>query len=262
MTGFAARLRRATMIEHREAETRGFISRLLAGQVPIAGFTQLTAQYLAIYRELEAAADLMRTNEIAAAFADPALSRVPSLKSDLAHLASRAATPEPDLAHLAPRAAPEAGLAHLASRAAAPESDLPHLNPKAATSEPGLNVTILESTERYVRHLREHCRTSPAHFIAHHYVRYLGDLSGGQLIGRALTEKYGLDRAATSFYRFDQIPDPRTYKIAYRQRLDALDLPEPELAVLASEAQLAFTLNAAVFTELGDKFPPNLAQAA
>jgi hypothetical protein len=55
MTGFAARLRRATMTEHREAETRGFISRLLAGQVPIAGFTQLTAQYLAIYRELEAA---------------------------------------------------------------------------------------------------------------------------------------------------------------------------------------------------------------
>jgi heme oxygenase (biliverdin-producing, ferredoxin) len=235
MTGFAARLRRATMIEHREAETRGFISRLLAGQVPIAGFTQLTAQYLAIYRELEAAADLMRTNEIAAAFADPALSRVPSLKSDLAHLASRAA---------------------------APESDLPHLNPKATASEPDLNVTILESTERYVRHLREHCRTSPAHFIAHHYVRYLGDLSGGQLIGRALTERYGLDRAATSFYRFDQIPDPRIYKIAYRQRLDALDLPEPQLAALASEAQLAFTLNAAVFTELGDQFPPGLAQAA
>jgi heme oxygenase (biliverdin-producing, ferredoxin) len=221
MTGFAARLRRATMTEHREAETRGFISRLLAGQVPIAGFTQLTAQYLAIYRELEAAADLMRTDETAGAFADPALSRVPSLESDLAHLTSGAVTPAPDP-----------------------------------------TVTTLGSTERYARHLREHCRTSPAHFIAHHYVRYLGDLSGGQLIGRALTEKYGLGRAATSFYRFDQIPDPRTYKIAYRHRLDALALPEPQLAALASEARLAFTLNAAIFTELGDKFPPDLAQAA
>lgn len=70
---FAARLRRATMAEHREAETRTFISRLMGGEVPLAGFAALTAQYLIIYRELEGAAERMRADGTAAAFADPAL---------------------------------------------------------------------------------------------------------------------------------------------------------------------------------------------
>ena len=216
MTGFAARIRRATMAEHRVAETRGFISRLMAGTVPPAGFAQLTAQYLAIYRELEAAADRMRADPVAGAFADPALARVPALEADLAHLYG-----------------------------------------------PGWQaaITTLPATERYADRLREHCRTSPAHFIAHHYVRYLGDLSGGQLIARTLTEKYGLGRDGTGFYRFEQIGDPRAYRTAYRERLDALDLPEEQLAVVLAEARLAFGLNSAVFTELG-RAHPDLAPAA
>ncbi|MEV6306014.1 biliverdin-producing heme oxygenase [Actinoplanes sp. NPDC051861] len=217
MTGFAARIRRATMVEHREAENRTFISRLMAGTVPVAGFAELTAQYLVIYRELEAAADAMRDDEFAAPFADPALYRVPALESDLAHLYG------PDW------------------RATVP---------------------TLASTARYAERLRAFCRTSPAHFIAHHYVRYLGDLSGGQLIGRTLAEKYGLDRSATAFYRFEGIPDARAYKTAYRQKLDALQLPEAQLAVAVAEAQLAFTCNSAIFQELGAAYPDDLISAA
>ena len=216
MSGFAARIRRATMVEHREAETRTFISRLMAGTVPPTGFAQLTAQYLVIYRELETAAGLMRDDATAGAFADPALFRVPALEADLAHLHG-----------------------------------------------PGWEsaVTTLASTRRYADHLREHCRTSPAHFVAHHYVRYLGDLSGGRLIGRTLTEKYGLGHDGTSFYRFERIGDPRAYKKAYRERLDALDLPEEQLAVVLAEARLAFGFNSAVLTELG-AIHPDLASAA
>ncbi|MFC7530273.1 heme oxygenase (biliverdin-producing) [Actinoplanes sp. GCM10030250] len=217
MTGFAARIRRATMVEHREAENRTFISRLMAGKVPLAGFAALTAQYLVIYTELEAAAAVMRDNEAAAPFADPALSRVPSLESDLANLYG------PDWRSTVP---------------------------------------TLASTQRYAERLRSFCHTSPGHFVAHHYVRYLGDLSGGQLIGRTLSEKYGLDRSATSFYRFDQIPDPRAYKTAYRAKLDTLALPEPELTAAVAEAQLAFTLNGAIFQELGTAHPHDLAPAA
>ncbi|MEU4419049.1 biliverdin-producing heme oxygenase [Actinoplanes sp. NPDC024001] len=217
MSGFAARIRRATMVEHREAENRTFISRLLAGTVPLEGFAQLTAQYLAVYRELEAAAAEMRTNPVAGGFADPALFRVPALEADLAHLYG-----------------------------------------------PGWESTIttLASTERYIERLREYCRTSPGHFVAHHYVRYLGDLSGGQLIGRSLAGTYGLDRAGTAFYRFEKIPDTRAYKTAYRERLDALDLPEEELVEVVAEAQLAFTFNGAIFQELGAAYPDDLAPAA
>ncbi|GAA4934165.1 biliverdin-producing heme oxygenase [Actinoplanes utahensis] len=221
------------MVEHREAETRSFISRLMAGEVPMAGFAALTAQYLAIYRELEAAATRMRTGAalvaapssgpvpaLVAGFADPALNRVPSLEADLAHLYG---------------------------------------------SDWESAVTVLDSTRAYADRLRGLAATSPTHFIAHHYVRYLGDLSGGQMIGRTLAKVYGLGDAGTSFYRFERIPDARAYKVAYRARLDALNLPDDQATTLIDEAQLAFRYNAAVFVELGALHPENpedLASAA
>jgi heme oxygenase len=216
MTTFAARLRRATMAQHREAETRSFVSRLLDGDVPRAGFAALTGQYLTIYRELEAAAERMRADPTAGPFADPALTRAPALEDDLAHLHG------PDWER---------------------------------------SVVTLDATERYARRLREHCHTSPAHFIAHHYVRYLGDLSGGLSVGRSVAETYRLSRAGVTFYTFDQITDPRAYKIAYRERLNALPFGEEGLATVVAEAQLAFSLNAAVLQELGAAYPDDVVPA-
>ncbi|MET0418257.1 MAG: biliverdin-producing heme oxygenase [Actinoplanes sp.] len=215
---FAARLRRATMAEHREAETRSFISRLMSGDVPRAGFAALTAQYLIIYRELEAAAARMRADGVAGPFADPALDRVPALTADLEHL----------------------------------------YGPSWATE-----VVPVEATARYAARLREHCHTSPAHFIAHHYVRYLGDLSGGQLVARRVADTYGLSGEGLAFYRFEGISDPKAYKTAYRARLSALPYPADQLAVLVAEAQLAFGLNAAIFADLAALYPDDdLAPAA
>ncbi|WP_430791907.1 heme oxygenase (biliverdin-producing) [Actinoplanes sp. G11-F43] len=211
MTDFSTRVRRATMVEHREAETRSFISRLMGGSVPLPGFAALTAQYLAIYRALETASERMRAEDgFAAGFADPALTRVPALEADLAHLYG------PDW-----------------------ESA----------------ITVLDSTAAYATRLHELAATSPVHFIAHHYVRYLGDLSGGQMIGKKLSTVYGLGEAGTSFYRFEQIPDARAYKIGYRAKLDALDLTEEQATALVDEAQRAFRHNGDVFVELGGIFP-------
>jgi heme oxygenase len=208
MTGFAARLRRATMTSHREAETRSFIAELIGGRVPRAGFAALTAQYLVVYRELEAAAGVMWADEVAGPFADPALSRVAALEADLAHL-------------------------------------------YGPTWEQA--VVPVAATRRYADRLREHCRTSAPHFIAHHYVRYLGDLSGGRMVGRSVAATYGLSGAGVAFYAFAAIPDPGAYKRDYRTRLDALPFvfDEDQLAVLEAEARLAFALNAAIFQDLG-----------
>ncbi len=214
---FATRLRRGTMADHREAETRTFISRLMAGEVPRAGFTALTAQYLIIYRELEAAAVRMRADATAGPFADPVLDRVPALAADLAHL---------------------------------------HGPGWTGQAEP------LDATAHYAARLREHCHTSPAHFIAHHYVRYLGDLSGGRLVARKVAEAYGLSGDGLAFYRFDGIADPKAYKAAYRERLTALPYGEEQLSLLVAEARLAFQLNAAIFAELGDAYPDDLTAAA
>ena len=87
--------------------------------------------------------------------------------------------------------------------------------------------------------------------VAHHYTRYLGDLSGGQAIGRALDRTYDLGGAGTAFYAFAAVPKPKPYKDAYRARLDALALSAGEKLRVVEEVQVAFRLNRDLLAELG-----------
>lgn len=89
--------------------------------------------------------------------------------------------------------------------------------------------------------------------IAHHYTRYLGDLSGGQAIGRTLNRVFDLDGAGLAFYHFPLRPKP--YKDAYRARLDALGLSDDEIGRVVDEVRLAFRLNQALFDELAENLP-------
>lgn len=89
-----------------------------------------------------------------------------------------------------------------------------------------------------------------ARLAAHHYLRYLGDLSGGQAIGRMVSRHYGLTEEHLSMYRFAGIEKPKVYKDGYRLKLDSLELtPEQEEAFI-EEAGLGFQHNKAVFQEL------------
>lgn len=90
--------------------------------------------------------------------------------------------------------------------------------------------------------------------MAHHYTRYLGDLSGGQAIGRILARTYeleGLD--GIGFYDFPEIAKPKVYKDGYRARLDALPLDEAEHQFVLAEVQRVFGFNGALFAELGER---------
>lgn len=89
--------------------------------------------------------------------------------------------------------------------------------------------------------------------VAHHYTRYLGDLSGGQVIGKVLDRTFGLGGAGLAFYRFPMRPKP--YKDAYRSRLDGLTLDADEFDRAVDEVKAAFTLNQALFDELADNLP-------
>lgn len=94
-------------------------------------------------------------------------------------------------------------------------------------------------------------RVDPKLFVAHHYTRYLGDLSGGQAIGRILARTYDLEQPeGVRFYDFPAIPKPKPYKDTYRARLDALPLSEEDKAVVLEEVRDVFALNGALFTEL------------
>lgn len=87
--------------------------------------------------------------------------------------------------------------------------------------------------------------------LAHHYTRYLGDLSGGRAIGRVLDRHFSLGGRGLAFYDFPAVPRVKPYKDAYRARLDALDLSAAASARVVAEVRVAFGLNRALLEELG-----------
>ena len=119
-----------------------------------------------------------------------------------------------------------------------------------ASGAPAPAVFHSPATDAYVARLLE-VRTWAPLFVAHHYTRYLGDLSGGQVIGRVLDRELGLGGRGTAFYAFPRVPKPKPYKDGYRARLDALDLTPEQRARVVGEVSVAFNLNQAIFTELG-----------
>lgn len=111
------------------------------------------------------------------------------------------------------------------------------------------SASPLPSTREYVDRIRE-ASTWAGGFIAHHYTRYLGDLSGGQMILRRMRKFFGFEDAGVEFYIFPEIPDPAAFKDDYRLKLDALPFTDEEKDRLIDEVIHAYDLNAAVFRDL------------
>lgn len=129
-------------------------------------------------------------------------------------------------------------------RLAALDADLDHW-----TRGGGVTVSS-PAADTYVARI-EATRADPKLFVAHHYTRYLGDLSGGQAIGRILARTYELEQPeGVRFYDFAAIPKPKPYKDAYRARLDALPLNGDDKAAVLAEVKEVFALNGALFAEL------------
>lgn len=113
-------------------------------------------------------------------------------------------------------------------------------------------VPALAPTQAYCERITE-VGTWPGGLLAHHYVRYLGDLSGGQVVGRVLQRVYGLsDRRGVDFYFFDDIASPKAFKDRYRAMLDDLPWEADERARFVDEVTLAYRFNTDVFHALAE----------
>nr|YP_009564994.1 heme oxygenase [Gelidium galapagense]QBA96345.1 heme oxygenase [Gelidium galapagense] len=107
------------------------------------------------------------------------------------------------------------------------------------------------ATKLYITRIHEIGKSQPELLVAHAYTRYMGDLSGGQILKKIAKSAMRLsDTNGTAFYDFDQIPDDKSFKQIYRQSLDDIPLSNNQIRQIIGEANIAFNLNMRVFQEL------------
>jgi len=138
--------------------------------------------------------------------------------------------------------------------------NFPQLNRKHTLEEDlsyyyGLNwreqLQLSAAGVAYVQRIREVSATAPELLIAHSYTRYLGDLSGGQILkGIAQTAMNLADSQGTAFYEFAEITDEKEFKAKYRQALDDMPIDEATADRIVDEANAAFGMNMKMFQEL------------
>jgi heme oxygenase (biliverdin-producing, ferredoxin) len=107
------------------------------------------------------------------------------------------------------------------------------------------------ATQAYVKRIHEIGQTAPELLVAQSYTRYLGDLSGGQILkGIAVRGMNLAEGEGTAFYTFDHIPDEKAFKAKYRQAMNDLAVDEATQDRIVDEANAAFGMNMKMFMEL------------
>ncbi|KDQ62632.1 hypothetical protein JAAARDRAFT_189926 [Jaapia argillacea MUCL 33604] len=100
--------------------------------------------------------------------------------------------------------------------------------------------------------------SDPSSLLAHAYVRYLGDLSGGQIIRWRIEKAYGLDEQGLSFYDFDgavggvgRMGELKRIKQWFRDGMNVGvgDDVDKKVAIV-NEANTVFDLNNGLFSTL------------
>ncbi|KIC58732.1 heme oxygenase (biliverdin-producing) [Microbacterium hominis] len=202
---FSTALRARSRTAHSGSEHAGFMDDLMRGRGTRDDYVALVAQHWFIYEALEAAAETMRDDPIAAPFISEKLTRLPAIESDLAFLIG---------------------------------------------DDWRERIAPLPTTTRYVERIREVGASWPGGFVAHHYTRYLGDLSGGLFIGKLMARQFGFETNGIGFYLFDEIADPAAFKDVYREQLDAVAWDAAERERVIDEVLAAYQFNTDLFVDL------------
>jgi len=112
-------------------------------------------------------------------------------------------------------------------------------------------IRITPGAQEYVARIRRVAQESPALLVGHHYTRYIGDLSGGQILKNIAQKAMNLgEHDGLRFYEFDAIPDEKGFKANYRNVLDNLPIDQAAADEIVAEANEAFHCNMKMFQEL------------
>ena len=204
-------LKTHTAAAHSAAEDSSFVAELMGGTLDAAALVSLLDQSLVIYRALENALAALVGHPQLGAFIDPKLARVAALEADMAF--HHGADWEAQLADG--------------------------------------RIEIVPATRAYADALENFGAESIEFLLAHHYVRYMGDLSGGQIIQRLVQRHYNIADQGLNFYAFPEIEKPKPYKDGYRNLMDTTDFTREQKDTILAHAAESFELNRAVFVDLG-----------
>lgn len=217
-SGLAQRLRDGTATRHRLAERSAFMTALLGGrtQRPMQHrmYLQLLHNLQPIYTALEPMLQAHSSHAWLAPLWTPAMARLPALVADMA-----------ELQRLSPcdLGPPQAASLDYARR-------LQALLPRAHGTAQDAQV---------------------ARLLAHAYVRYLGDLSGGQVLKRALTKSLGLQGAlGSTFFDFGSAEQASALQQRWRQGLAALPAHGAMADAAVDEACWSFDQHLRLFEAL------------
>lgn len=203
-------LKTHTAAAHTEAEESTFVADMIEGRLDTAAVVSLLAQSLVIYRAFESTLLKFAGHPQLGGFIDPKLNRVAALEQDLAF----------------------------------------HFGADFEAMLGDGRIAVVPATHAYVERLTTAGDDSVELLLAHHYVRYMGDLSGGQIIQRMVQRHYGIADEGLNFYAFTEIPKPKPYKDAYRERLNGTVFTPEQTAAILEFASESFEMNRAVFVDL------------
>ncbi|CCM04927.1 uncharacterized protein FIBRA_07124 [Fibroporia radiculosa] len=223
----AALLKSETATVHDAVEQSPGAVWLASGQLDREEYIRFLMMLWHVYDTLEAALEKHSSHPVIQSTHNPSLlSRAPNISADLSYLL--------------------------------------HVDHSAWTSHP-MHVALMASpppalAEYLARLQRAANSDDPSALVAHAYVRYLGDLSGGQEIRMKIAKAYGLsDGCGTTFYEFAPLEgsglatrgDMKKIKDRFRQRLDAAIGDDAALKLtILQEAILAFELTGGIFASL------------
>lgn len=112
-------------------------------------------------------------------------------------------------------------------------------------------LTLRPVTLAYAARLRDIGSSQPGLLLAHAYIRYLGDLSGGQLLRRIVAGSAALaGTGGVAFYDFGDAAATQRLTRAFRAGLLGIAVDAAQSDALVDEARFAFRLHQRLFDEL------------
>ncbi|KLO08548.1 heme oxygenase-like protein [Schizopora paradoxa] len=221
-------LRLATKEAHTEIESSDAASLLAHGKLSKEEYVRYLMMLYYVYDALEVALEGHATHRALEKTYNPTLlSRAPRLESDIAHLL-----------------------------------DVPEEGWKSHPLHVAFRTSVPAALTAYVTRIQALSNgATPERLLGHAYVRYLGDLSGGQEIRRQVVKAYGLEGGyGTSFYSFSRLGEPgkeanvgdmAKIKEWFRDGMDeGVEEDTSMKGEIADEAVRAFRLSAGLFSAI------------